>query len=111
MPFVDPVKTFRGVIVIAAPHMDDEVLSCGGTIASLPDKDRVHCIYATDGSKSPAPIFPWLGAIASDLVTVRMREAKRALGILGVPEKNLHFCLLLVPGTLADHSDRIDLVH
>jgi LmbE family N-acetylglucosaminyl deacetylase len=108
VPFVDPVKTFRGVIVIAAPHMDDEILSCGGTIARLPDKDRVHCVYATDGSKSPAPIFPWLGAIASDLVTVWMREAKRALGILGFLRRTFTFACCSSPAR--SQTTVIDLI-
>jgi LmbE family N-acetylglucosaminyl deacetylase len=91
VPWVDPLQAFDGTVVIAAPHMDDEVLACGGTIARLPDKEQIHCVYATDGSKSPVPILRWLGSTVSDLVDIRMREAKRAMAILGVPEKNLHF--------------------
>jgi LmbE family N-acetylglucosaminyl deacetylase len=89
--FVDPNEIFKGVILIVAPHMDDEVLACGGTIAQLPDKKRIHVIYATDGSKSPVPMFPWLGSISPDLTLIRMGEARTALGMLGIPEGNIHF--------------------
>jgi len=89
--FADPVKEFEGVVVITAPHMDDEVLACGGTIAQLPQKNRIHLIYATDGSRSPAPALPIVDSASPDLGLMRMQESKAALQILGVPEENLHF--------------------
>ena len=48
----------RGVVLIAVPHMDDAVLACGGTIAQLPDPERIHLVYATDGIRSPEPVVP-----------------------------------------------------
>ena len=81
---------FPGTIVIVAPHMDDEVLACGGLIAKLPDKDRIHIIYATDGMKSPAPIMPG-DEITPDLGEVRKNESVQAMILFGVPENNLHF--------------------
>ena len=89
--FADPAREFQGVIVVAVPHMDDEVLACGGTIAGLSQKDRIHLIYATDGSRSPAPVLSGLDSAAPDLGEMRMRESRSALRILGVPEGNLHF--------------------
>jgi LmbE family N-acetylglucosaminyl deacetylase len=89
--FIDPNEIFKGVTLIVAPHMDDEVLACGGTIAQLPQKERIHVVYATDGMESPAPVLPWRDAISPDLGVVRMREAKAAMECLGVPEKNIHF--------------------
>jgi len=89
--FSDPAELFQGVVVITVPHMDDEVLACGGTIARLPHKDRIHLIYATDGSRSPAPALPGLDSASAELGMMRMRESKVALGLLGVPEQNLHF--------------------
>ena len=91
MIFVDPNEIFKGVILIMAPHMDDEVLACGGTIAKLPQKERIHVIYATDGMKSPSPIVPWRDSISPDLGEVRMRESRAAMQILGVPGENTHF--------------------
>jgi len=82
---------FSGSIVIVAPHMDDEALVCGGLIAKLPDKNRIHIIYCTDGMKSPAPILPGRDEIAPDLGKVRMYESSQAMKGLGLPEQNLHF--------------------
>jgi LmbE family N-acetylglucosaminyl deacetylase len=93
MPDLD-LQLLPGNIVIVAPHMDDEVLACGGLIAKLPDKARVHIIYATDGMKSPAPIFPGRDKISPDLGKTRMQESIEAMKSLGVPEHNLHFLCL-----------------
>lgn len=91
MNVADPGEIFRGNLVFTAPHMDDEILACGGTIARLPDKDRMHVIYATDGSKSPVPMFRWMGAPSADLPDIRKAEARAALDVLGIPQRNIHF--------------------
>lgn len=88
---IDPIGEFQGVILIAVPHMDDGVLACGGTIAMLPRKDLVHVVYATDGMASPAPVVPWRDSVSPDLGDVRAREAKVAMGTLGVQEENIAF--------------------
>ncbi|MEO8354724.1 MAG: PIG-L family deacetylase [Chloroflexota bacterium] len=88
------LQLFPGIIAIVAPHMDDEALACGGLIAKLPNKDRIHIIYATDGMKSPAPIIRGRDAISADLGKVRMNESRQAMKRLGVPEQNLHFLCL-----------------
>lgn len=87
------LRHFTGTIVIVAPHMDDEALACGGLIAKLPNKNRIHIIYATDGMKSPAPIMPG-DEISPELGKVRMNESEQATKLLGVPEQNLHFLSL-----------------
>lgn len=112
MSLVDPVEAFQGVVVITIPHMDDGVLACGGTIAKLASKERVHVIYATDGMRSPAPILPWRDAISPDLGVVRMREAKAAMRYLGVPENNIYF-LGLPDGRLKSHRKTLSnsLIH
>lgn len=81
--------------------MDDEALACGGLIAKLPDRQRIHIIYATDGMKSPAPIMSG-DEITPDLGAVRRNESTQAMKLLGVPEKNLHF-LNLPEAELKDH--------
>jgi LmbE family N-acetylglucosaminyl deacetylase len=81
----------RGVVLIAVPHMDDAVLACGGTIAQLPDRERIHLLYATDGARSPEPVVPGRDRVEVDLFAIRKAEARAALGHLGVPEPNLHF--------------------
>jgi len=88
---VDPKSVFQGKVLIIAPHMDDEVLACGGTIARLEDKEKIYAVYATDGMKSPSPIVPWRDSISGDLGEVRVEESRAAMATLGVPEENLHF--------------------
>jgi len=93
MPDLD-LQRLTGKIVIVAPHMDDEALACGGLIAKLPHKERVHVIYATDGMKSPAPIIPGHDKILPDLGKTRIQESIEAMKLLGVSEHNLHFLCL-----------------
>ncbi len=88
---IDPGSVFQGVVLVAAPHMDDEMLACGGTIARLPRKDRIHVVYATDGMRAPAPIVPWRDAISPDLGAIRVGESTAAMCSLGVPAQNLEF--------------------
>jgi LmbE family N-acetylglucosaminyl deacetylase len=88
---VDPNDAFRGVILITVPHMDDEALACGGTIARLRDKGRIHLVYATDGTQAPEPTVPWLDHVSSDLGPSRKRESAAAMAALGVPDGNLSF--------------------
>jgi LmbE family N-acetylglucosaminyl deacetylase len=88
------IKLLTGTIVILAPHMDDEVLACGGLIAKLPNKDRIHLIYATDGMKSPAPIIAGRDEVSPDLGKIRIRESTRAMKLLGILGQNLHFLCL-----------------
>jgi N-acetylglucosamine malate deacetylase 1 len=93
MPDLD-LGRLTGRIVIVAPHMDDEALACGGLIAKLPQEDKVHIIYVTDGMKSPAPILPGRDKILPDLGKIRMQESIEAMKLLGIPEQNLHFLCL-----------------
>lgn len=95
-----------GTLLIAAPHMDDEALACGGLIASRPDPRRVHVVYATDGMRSPAPVVRWRDEVSDDLGQIRRREAVAAMRLLGVPEENLHF-LNLPEAELAKHHSAL----
>jgi LmbE family N-acetylglucosaminyl deacetylase len=99
---IDPSKLFPGTLLIFVPHMDDCVLGCGGIVALLPQKERIHLVYATDGMKAPAPAMPWRDSVSADLGEVRKAEARAALGYLGVPEGNLRF-LDLPEGQLKQH--------
>jgi LmbE family N-acetylglucosaminyl deacetylase len=104
---IDPSEQFAGRIVIAIPHMDDGVLACGGTLALLPEKERVHLIYATDGMGSPAPVLPWRDSVPPDLGKVRCAEARAAMESLGVPTENIHF-LDLPDGRLQRHAAELE---
>jgi LmbE family N-acetylglucosaminyl deacetylase len=105
--FINPTEEFQGKVLIVAPHMDDEVLACGGLIARLADKRRIHVVYATDGMKSPAPIVPWRDAITPDLGELRVRESEAAMDVLGVAAENLHF-LRLPEGELRRHATELE---
>jgi LmbE family N-acetylglucosaminyl deacetylase len=97
---------FSGKTLVVAPHMDDEVLACGGTLAGFPKKENIFVIFATDGTKSPVPIYPWQGRVASDLSMIRMQEAKDAMLVLGVPLKNVRF-FSVEDGNLRQHFDEL----
>jgi LmbE family N-acetylglucosaminyl deacetylase len=83
--------------------MDDETLACGGTMLLHADKRRVHCLFATDGARSPVPPLPWLGTADPRLAGTRRREALAAATRIGIPHANLRF-LDLPDGRLASRQ-------
>jgi LmbE family N-acetylglucosaminyl deacetylase len=97
---------FAGSGLILVPHMDDEALGCGGTIALLPDKRDWQVLYATDGMGSPEPVLPWRDKITPDLGRIRQSEAMAALAVLGIPAQNVHF-LDLPDGRLSRHRRQL----
>jgi LmbE family N-acetylglucosaminyl deacetylase len=82
---------FGRTLLLVVPHMDDEVLACGGMLAAWPEGVRVHLAYATDGARSSPEPGAWRGNPRPELPPVRVREAQEALAMLGVPAANLHF--------------------
>jgi LmbE family N-acetylglucosaminyl deacetylase len=88
---VAPSEIFKGTVVVVAPHMDDCVLACGGSIAGLVDRSRVHMVYATDGTKAPEPELTWRDRTSPDLGKIRCQEARSAMDRLGLPPANVHF--------------------
>jgi LmbE family N-acetylglucosaminyl deacetylase len=76
-------------VVVIAPHPDDDVLGCGGTIARLcEDGCTIQIIYVTDGAASHigSPLYP-----PTRLRRTRMREATAAAGYLGLASTALEF--------------------
>jgi LmbE family N-acetylglucosaminyl deacetylase len=74
-------------IVVLAPHMDDEVIGCGGTIARHVAKgSAVTVIFLTDGRLGGAASgLPARGTERSaGIASTRKDEARRALGELGI---------------------------
>lgn len=74
------------VVLVVAPHPDDEALGCGGSIVSHGMAGRVvHVLYLTSGEGGSAHH----GAAA--LGPLREREAVAAARVLGVPLAHLRF--------------------
>jgi LmbE family N-acetylglucosaminyl deacetylase len=75
--------------LILAPHPDDEVIGCGGLIATVVrHAAQPSIVFVTDGSASHpgSRKFP-----PHALIGLREREAQAAASILGVGSANLHF--------------------
>jgi LmbE family N-acetylglucosaminyl deacetylase len=78
--------------VIFAPHPDDEILGCGGTMAK---KVREGCdisvVFMTDGRYSLMEIGVHSNPSPVELKEIRKLEAKRAAKVLGIEEEKLFF--------------------
>jgi len=71
-------------ILVLAPHPDDDVLGCGGTILNHTQKgDEVFVVFLTSGDAGDLSISK------EELATIRKKEAQEAAKVLGV--KNLIF--------------------
>ena len=102
-------------ILVLAPHMDDEVFGCGGTLAQAVQRgSHVTVAYLTDGRKGHPVLPPGTPAseierIERDLVAVRKREASMAGRILGfgapvfldLPDKKLEVTATTVSAVAA----------
>jgi len=94
-----PLTFRRGdLVVVIAPHPDDETFGCGLLLAQPPTSETtMHVIFLTrgEGSHSGHPdLTPAM------LAEFRSREAAAAASLLGVPPAALHF-LDLPDGRLA----------
>jgi LmbE family N-acetylglucosaminyl deacetylase len=93
---VEPARTTppTGRIVVLAPHIDDEVFGCGGTIALAADAGaRVTFVYVTDSSKRSEPASSASPRHDSEAETPdvartseRKDAARRAAAVLGVTD-------------------------
>lgn len=89
--------------VVLAPHPDDETFGCGATIARLRSVGvPVHVVFVSDGAASPTPD----GMTSPELVSVRQREARAALAVLGVEAGAVTFWGL-PDGALDSHRDEV----
>lgn len=68
-------------VLVFSPHPDDDIIGCGGTLCkhSLAG-NRIVIVYVTDGRKGGSSYNE------EELVRIRMDEARRAAGIIGVDE-------------------------
>src|SRR5262249_22255086 len=67
-----------GKVVVLAPHMDDEIIGCGGTVARHVDAGAdVTVIYLTDGRRGSAALFRLDGEAlhaAEEALVIRRKE-------------------------------------
>jgi len=80
MPYQPVEQIAQGAALILAPHSDDEVFGCGGTIMRhVMQGDRVQVIIVTDGSHGVK------AADKADYVRQRQNESRAAAAVLGCP--------------------------
>ncbi len=76
-------KPDSGSVLVFAPHADDEVIGCGGTLAlHAAQGDRVHVVVVFDGVQG-LPAFDTEGRPFSDPAGVRRSEALAGASQLG----------------------------
>lgn len=80
----EALRLHATMLVVFAPHPDDDVLGCGALIARVAPRMPVRVVYVTDGAASHdgSAAYP-----PQRLREVREREAARALRRLGVIEQ------------------------
>lgn len=85
-------------IVVFSPHPDDETLGCGGLIARARRAGaRVDVVFFTNGDAFRVAVqreYRLLRVEPDDFVrfaALRQEEARRAVGVLGVPPDHVHF--------------------
>jgi N-acetylglucosamine malate deacetylase 1 len=106
-------------VLVLAPHMDDEVIGCGGTLAKHAARGAsITAAYLTDGAAGGT--LPAGDDSTASLAEVRKRESHGALSVLGVQRSEF---LDAKDGSLASTpeladklraillSDRFDLVY
>ncbi len=73
-------------ILCFAPHPDDEILGCGGSIAkAIATGCRVHMCYLTSGENASPKLAP------KQLSILRRKEALAVTKFLGIPSKQVYF--------------------
>lgn len=79
IPYTSVRSVGRGVVLVLAPHPDDEVFGCGGAIMRhIADGDPVHVVIVTDGGwQAEADSNP------ESYVRLRRNESLSAAKILG----------------------------
>lgn len=80
-------------IIVFAPHPDDEILACGGTIAKkVSENNELHVVYMTDGRHSHSIVLGiQSNPTPEELCAIREKEAANATMHLGVNSSNLFF--------------------
>jgi LmbE family N-acetylglucosaminyl deacetylase len=76
-------------VVVLAPHMDDEVIGCGGTLyRHIQSGTEITVVYLTDGRYGSKHQHTLAAAARrqhqADLVEIRKQEARLAMSTLGI---------------------------
>ncbi|OGH62705.1 MAG: hypothetical protein A3G34_14135 [Candidatus Lindowbacteria bacterium RIFCSPLOWO2_12_FULL_62_27] len=97
-----PVPAFSEKnMLFIAPHQDDEVIGCGGTILkNAAEGKTVQIVYLTDGAYRSGP---WS---RSEMTVVRKEEARRVAGELGVAEPVFLDCPAIPTFVIKDEKVR-----
>lgn len=82
-PLPRPLELLEGgKVLVVAPHPDDELLGCGGTLALLRQRAcRIKVVVVTDGGAGDP-----LNFTGGNVVRVRREESIAALGAIGVTD-------------------------
>jgi LmbE family N-acetylglucosaminyl deacetylase len=95
-----PIEPDAASALVVAPHMDDEVIPCGGTLLRLVERGaRVDVVFVSDsstGARDPQ--------VAANLVRVRRAEAARVAAFMGFASTHE---LGLPDSRLGEHEDAI----
>ena len=90
-------------IVVFAPHPDDEIFGCGGSVLKwLEEGHDVHVIYVTDnraliewgvkeGQLLEDKADDYVNLSGDELARVCLKEAEEVARAFGLPEENAHF--------------------
>lgn len=91
-------------LVVVAPHPDDEVLMCGGLLASLDQRRRADLLLVsvTDGEASHRDSPRWS---AHALRQARLHESEAALQALGVENASLNWLRVGLPDSGVPHHE------
>jgi LmbE family N-acetylglucosaminyl deacetylase len=98
-------------VMVIAPHMDDEVIGCGGTLLRLIDRGaNVHIVFTTDSSAAVGD-----ASLRRQVTDVRRAEASRvrdyagfaSITELGFPDGDLFRYETQLSSRLADEFSRI----
>lgn len=97
-------------VVVLAPHMDDETIGCGGTLARHVEAGaKVRVVFLTDGRQGANATLAGLTGEArarkeSELIRTRRNEARLALDTLGIPDMD---CLDAPDGGLTEDTTTV----
>ncbi len=93
-PYVEPINDFSDKkVLVLAPHMDDEVLGCGGTLRKhVLAGGFLTVVYLTDGRRGKPELYnrglskKEVAREEEELVSRRKEEAAKAAKIVGIQE-------------------------